>query len=112
MEKIKGLIKGFTWIRNSVLENPDMSASDVMVYLSLMRYMSNRSKECWPGILTIMKLSHLGQRTVYACLLDLERMSLISISRKRGRTNRYTILEPPDNWHENNNTGMIDDKPF
>jgi predicted transcriptional regulator len=107
MEKIQGMIKGFTWIRNAVLDNPGLSSSDLMVYLVLMRYMNNKTKVCYPSIKTIMKRAGLGQRTVYRCLNNLEHLKLIYRDRLKGRSNKYIILEPPDCWQDND-----DDIPF
>ena len=100
MDKIKGTMKSFTWIRNAVLDNPDLNSSDIMTYLSLMRFKNNTTQECYPAILTIMRLARLGQRTVYRCLDKLEQAELIEIKRHRGISNRYSILEPPKEWGE------------
>jgi predicted transcriptional regulator len=95
MDKIKK-IGSFTWIKNAVLDNPSMSSNDIMVYLSLMRFMNNNTQECFPAIKTIMKISRLGQRSVYRSLNNLEKSGLIHSERNRGKISNYTILEPPE----------------
>ena len=92
MKKIK--LKNFLWIRNEIFDNSNLKGSDIMVYLTLMRFMNNETRECYPSIATIKKFSRLSAQTVYRCLDKLERENLIYRKRGRGRVNKYILLEP------------------
>ena len=102
MEKIK--LKNFLWIRNEIFDNPTLKGSDIMVYLTLMRFMNNETRECSPSIATIKKFSRLRAQTVYSCLDRLEKEKLIHRKRGRGRVNRYTLLEPVATSPKNDTT--------
>ena len=93
MNKIQK-IKGFLWIRYEVFDNENLNGSDIMVYATLMRYMNNETKECFPSIKNLAKKSRLTQKTIYESLNRLEKEELIYRKRGRGRVNHYIILEP------------------
>ena len=94
MNKIQK-IKGFLWIRYEVFDNKNLSSSAKLVYACLMRFMNNETKECYPGIKKIASIIGLHKETVENSLKQLEKENLVYIERKSGRTNHYTILEPP-----------------
>jgi len=94
-EQLPDKIKGFLWIRTEVFDNPDLSTSDIMVYATLMRYMNNKTKECYPSIETLCSQARLHKQTAFKSLDNLERVGLIKRRRIRGKVNRYIILEPP-----------------
>lgn len=87
-------IKGFLWIRTEIFDNANLSSSDIMVYATLMRYMNNNTKECYPSIKTLCSQSRLHKQTAYKSLDNLERMGLIQRKLTKGKVNHYVILEP------------------
>ncbi len=88
------LIKGFLWIRYDVFDNPNLNASDMLVYASLMRYIHNETKTCFPSLALLEKKSRLVRNTVIKSLKVLEEQGLIAVTRKLGKANNYLMLEP------------------
>ena len=93
VEKIQK-IKGFLWIRYEIFDNKNLSSSAKLVYMALMRYINNKTKECYPSIAKIAFVVGLHKETVEIALRALEKERYIYIQRKSGQVNRYTILEP------------------
>lgn len=46
---------------------------------------------CWPSISTLSKIAGLGERTVQACIIELEKDRFITVSRSFDRSSVYTL---------------------
>jgi len=87
-------LKSVLWIPHAVFDNPQLSRSDIMVYMALVYYMNQGTKETSPSIATIRQDARLGQSSVYRSLEHLETEGLIESHRGRGRVNHYVLLDP------------------
>ena len=78
---------------NGMTENKKLTPKDLLVYLTIKKYMNNESKSCYPSINTIVKDSKVSKATVIKCLNKLEEEQYIRII-KNGmkRNNVYVFL--------------------
>lgn len=88
------LIRGFLWIRYDVFDNENLNSSDILVYATLMRYMNNETKGCFPSLSIFVKQSRLSENTICKSLKVLEKEKLIHVTREKGKVNQYFVLEP------------------
>ena len=87
-------VKGFFGVRKDIFECLEFSGPDMMTYFSLLRYMNNGSKECFPSIKTLCKSARIGKDTLYKSLDRLERAGLVRRKQNKGRVNHYVMLNP------------------
>lgn len=85
---------GFAWIDYCVIDDKNVTGSDILIYLVLARHADNTTQQCRPGIQRIMKESRLTKPTVLKSISRLEQFGYISVNRTAGKVNIYTLLEP------------------
>lgn len=70
-----------------------------LVYFYLLPWVGRSTRQAWPKVKTLMKVSGLSRATIFRALAELKRERWIEIDKKRlspaRRINRYTILDPP-----------------
>ena len=78
--------------------NMPLTPQDLLIYLSIKRYMNNETKEAFPSLLTISKVSGASINTIRKGIENLKREGYIE-TYKRGRSQiykfiKYTNFEP------------------
>lgn len=77
---------------NSMTEDSNLTPQDLLIYVSIKRYMNNATKEAFPSLQTICKKSGASINTVRKCIANLEKQEYFKIER-RGRQNYYVFSE-------------------
>jgi biotin operon repressor len=97
--------KKFVMVGRSIMENTDKLArpTDKLVYVMLCMYADNKTKSSYPSAERLAKLCHCSERSVRNSLKRLKEVGLIRIEIRhdaRGfrTSNRYFLLEPPDDF--------------
>lgn len=87
--------KPFTWIHNLILDNKNLNASDVIVYITLARFTDNQTQKCYPSKKLLIDYTHLTFNTITKSINKLFELNLIYFERgKGGKRNHYQLLEP------------------
>ena len=69
-------------------ESESITPQDQLIYVSIKRYMNNKTKEAFPSLQTISEVSGAAINTIRKCIKNLEKADYITI-RKKGRQNIY-----------------------
>ena len=80
----------------AVLDDPTLSAHDVLVYSTLARFADHDTGQAWPSRATIAELARCDVKTVDRCLGHLVEAGFIEKTKRRndlGETNLYVIHE-------------------
>jgi hypothetical protein len=80
----------------AVLDDPTLSAHDVLVYSTLARFADHDTGQAWPSRATIAELARCDVKTVDRCLTHLVEAGFIEKTKRRndlGETNLYVIHE-------------------
>lgn len=64
---------------NELLKSKQLSPNDILVYLTIKRFMNNESKSCYPSKTTISKLSGLSRNTIIKCIDNLIKNNVINL---------------------------------
>lgn len=92
--EIRDLRSGdWLWTHKAVLFSPYISASDFKVYSGLASYAGNHDQRSWPSLNTLATKLNIGRSTVIRSLKVLEACKLISVDRRDGTSNLYSLLE-------------------
>ncbi len=88
----------FTQIDNSIVDDPNLSPNELVVYIHLKR-LANRENQCFPSISTLAEHTKLCKTTVKQCINGLIEKKLISKSKRESKyiknlTNLYTVSAP------------------
>jgi hypothetical protein len=75
---------------NDMTEN--LTPQDLLIYVSIKRYMNNATKEAFPSLQTICAKSGASINTVRKCIVNLEKHKYFKI-KKQGRKNIYIFSE-------------------
>ncbi|MBA7496585.1 hypothetical protein ES702_07194 [subsurface metagenome] len=62
----------------SILEDPNLTPNDKMVYLTIHSFMNRKNKACYPSLMTIIKRSGLNKRTVLKGRRNLQKLGLLT----------------------------------
>lgn len=73
---------------NNMTASGELTPKDLLIYVSIKRYMNNETREAFPSLETIMKHSSSSKPTVRKCIESLKSKGYISIH-KEGRKNVY-----------------------
>ncbi len=66
---------------------------DPYVYAQIHRFMNNKTKEAFPGIDTLRKISGVADKTIVASIQRLEETGFLSVKREYGKQNFYIFNE-------------------
>lgn len=69
-------------------ESEDITPQDQLIYVSIKRFMNNKTKEAFPSLETIKEKSGASINTIRKCIKNLEKANYIKIV-KKGRQNYY-----------------------
>lgn len=89
----------FTVISDSVLDDPELTANEVLVYITLKKFSNNATKTAFPSLSTLAKKSRISRSSVQRALNGLcEKGYIIRKQRynketKEYRSNLYIILD-------------------
>jgi hypothetical protein len=82
------------WSRQ-VLANRRLVESSIRVAWAISFHLNRNSRDAWPGIPTLAKLTGYSERQVIRALDQLEEERHVQIKRTRGRVNRYALMLQP-----------------
>lgn len=80
------------WAHKNVLFSQHISASEFKVYCGLSSFSNNRSQQSWPSLVTLATRLNMSKSTVIRSMKVLELCGLISIDRRDGNSNLYSLL--------------------
>ena len=73
---------------NNMTASGDLTPKDLLIYVSIKRYMNNETRKAFPSLETIMKHSSSSKPTVRKCIESLKQKGYITVE-KEGRKNVY-----------------------
>lgn len=84
---------GWFWVDKEVWSDKRLTQSDKVIYGTLAYFANNKNQSSFPSISTIEEYSNASNRQVYLSIKKLERYKYVSIIRKRGKPNEYTLID-------------------
>lgn len=75
---------------NNMTINDELTPKDLLVYVTIKKYMNKISKSCYPSIATIVEKSGVSKPTVIKAINKLKELNYISVE-KMGRNNLYVF---------------------
>jgi len=90
----------WVWTNKSFLFSALVDEKMYKVYSGLAAYAHNSTQKAWPGVDTLAKRLHMGRNTILRALALLEKNSFISIEKKLGEHNVYSLLKVPPMAYE------------
>ncbi len=87
------MAKGFTTFYNEVMYNKSLSTTDKAVFCAFSTFCFNSDK-CFPSQRKVAEMLNICVRTVQRSLKRLVSEGYITIERKLGSVNIYTLLKP------------------
>jgi len=86
---------GWFWLHNGAADQQaDVGLTAWGVYGQLARMADNR-RQCWPSTVLLAERCGVTKRCVLTAVRRLERAGWLTVTRKPGAPNRYTLLAPP-----------------
>lgn len=73
---------------NDMTKSGELSQKDLLVYVTIKRYMNSQTRECYPSLDTIVKVSGVSKPTVRKAINNLKRLKYLDV-RLEGRKNVY-----------------------
>ena len=73
---------------NDMTKSGELSQKDLLVYVTIKRYINSKTKECYPSLDTIVKVSGVSKPTVRKSIETLKRLDYFQV-RIEGRKNVY-----------------------
>ncbi len=73
---------------NDMTKSGELSQKDLLVYVTIKRYMNAQTKECYPSLDTIVQISGVSKPTVRKAIETLKKLEYLEV-RKEGRKNVY-----------------------
>ena len=67
---------------NNMTASGELTPKDLLIYVSIKRYMNNETREAFPSLETIMKHSSSSKPTVRKCIESLKSKGYISIHKE------------------------------
>ena len=75
---------------NNMTVNEKLKPKDLLVYVTIKKYMNSETLSCFPSLSTIVEKSGVSKPTVLNAIKSLEKYGYIKVSRN-GRNNLYTF---------------------
>lgn len=95
---------GFTKIYNAFLDFPDLSQHDKMVYIAIKSFADNTTKQAYPSLATISRVSGVSIAQVRRSIHKMQDMNILKVERRRNEDNNgnmsnlYTLYDSPEMW--------------
>jgi predicted transcriptional regulator len=100
---------GFVQLSLLVLFDPELTASQKVLYCILLRFSRNKSM-CWPGVERLAKATRSTERTVQRNMDALEKKGLIVRIRRPTKTNTYDLGRFREVYGHGKNCNVIKDE--
>lgn len=81
------------WVEKSVWANTLLTSSDKVLYGTLAYFANGKTQEAYPSLKKLAHQSALSERQVALSIKKLEEHKYISIKRRSGKPNYYTLLK-------------------
>ena len=86
---------GFVRVPNWLIDDADLNAQELLVYMALLRFRDHKTGKCHPGMTTIADRARLSRRTVMRAIEGLEEKQMIRVERrstvKENKPNTYYV---------------------
>lgn len=89
----------WVWISKAILFCKEVNGNVYKVYSGLASYADNHTQESFPSLVTLARKLHMGRTTVIKSLQLLEELGFVSIEKREGLSNIYSLLK------------IVDDRP-
>ena len=90
-----GTAGGFTRVPNGLIDESDLTANELLVYIVLLRFRDHKTGLCYPGQKAIADRARLSCKTVQRVIKSLEQLGIVQVERRSTRTdpttNRYRV---------------------
>lgn len=103
--------KNWLWVENDLIDNPNYTTNEKLLYICLVRHLNNKTGFAFPGLETLKReMCIKDSRTLVKICKSLENKKLISIEKVKGKSNRYYIHNVPEYKKEvvTKNVGTFD----
>ena len=86
---------GFVRVPNWLIDDADLNAHELLVYMVLLRFRDHKTGKCHPGMTTIADRARISRRTVMRAIEGLESKQMIRVERrstvKENKPNTYYV---------------------
>ncbi len=72
----------------------DLTRNAILVYIALASFTSRKDNKCYPSISTLSKMIKLDRKYIYKAINELVSAGLLTVEKRRGRTNIYELIPP------------------
>ena len=93
--------EGFTVVPNTLIDDKNLTATEKIIMLSLLRYYNNEQQRAWPSTITLSEITGLSRLWVMRTLKRLEEKSYIRVEKRAGRSACYELLTCKPSLHVN-----------
>lgn len=115
-KKSKKPRSGFTQIYNAFLDNEKLTQHDKMVFIAIKSFTNNKTKQAYPSLATISRVSGVSLSQVRRSIAKMEEMQILKVESRsddynHGRiSNLYTLYDSPEMWEDDFSTENEDFK--
>lgn len=115
-KKSKKSRSGFTQIYNAFLDSEKLTQHDKMVFIAIKSFMNNKTKQAYPSLATISRVSGVSLSQVRRSIAKMEEMQILKVESRsddysHGRiSNLYTLYDSPEMWEDSFSTETEDFK--
>lgn len=115
-KKVKKPRGGFTQIYNAFLDSDKLTKSDKMVFIAIKSFANNETKQAYPSLATISRISEVSLPQVRRSITKMQKMGILKVEARtddynNGRmSNLYTVYDSPDMWDDDFSTEEEDFK--
>lgn len=115
-KKLKKSRSGFTQIYNAFLDSEKLTQHDKMVFIAIKSFMNNKTKQAYPSLATISRVSGVSLSQVRRSIAKMEEMQILKVESRsddysHGRiSNLYTLYDSPEMWEDGFSTETEDFK--
>lgn len=115
-KKSKKPRSGFTQIYNAFLDSEKLTQHDKMVFIAIKSFTNNKTKQAYPSLATISRVSGVSLSQVRRSIAKMEEMQILKVESRsddynHGRiSNLYTLYDSPEMWEDDFSTENEDFK--
>lgn len=93
--------EGFTVVPNTLIDDKNLTATEKIIMLSLLRYYNSEQQRAWPSTITLSEITGLSRLWVMRTLKRLEEKGYIRVEKRAGRSACYELLTCKPSLHVN-----------